>query len=212
MKLRPRAVLPTPAALGPCLMLGAALATAGATVAPAPDGLDFAGVHIGMTQNAWKAAPFPGAPSSRVEPVCSDDAAATAGLVAATASARRAGVVICAYMSHYGRFRLPQAIDLGPGLQARRLRFTFVKGRLSSIEYRASADAFNELTTRLTGRYGPPRNLIRDAVKTELGAFPRVRQTWRTPRGEIDLVDPVQPFTELSVRLTGAPPPAGRAS
>jgi len=198
-------------ALRPCLMLMAALATSGATLAPAPDGLDLTGVRLGMTREAWKALPFPGVSSGRVEPVCSDDPEAPQNGFFSVAIDRVAGVVVCGYRTRYGRFSLPQPIELGP-LQVRRLRFAFIKGRLSSIEYRTSVDAFNDLMTRLTARYGPPARLVRDNVRTELGAFPRVRQTWNTSRGRIDLVDPVQPFTDLSVRLSAQDPSAGRAS
>ncbi len=205
-------VLPTPLALRSGLMIGAALATVSASAPPAPDGLDLAGVHLGMTRQAWKTLKFPGATSARVEPVCSDEPATATGGLLPAGTDLKAGVVVCGYLSRYGRYYLPQVISLGLRLQARHLRFTFVNGRLSSMEYRASVDAFNDLTARLTARYGPPTKLVRDTVRTELGAFPRVRQTWRTSRGQIELVDPVQPFTDLSVRLAAPGQPAGRAS
>jgi hypothetical protein len=203
---------PSPPALRPCLMLAAAAATAAASPAPAPSGLDLPGVRLGMTPDEWRALPFPGASPARVEPVCSDDPSAPANGYFSTAIVRGPGIVVCGYRTRYGRFSLPQPIELGPKLEVRRLRFTFVKGRLSSIEYRASTNAFNDLTARLTTRYGPPTKLVRDSVRTELGAFPRVRQTWNTSRGQIELVDPVQPFTDLSVRLSTPGLSAGRAS
>jgi len=205
-------VLPIPLALRLGLMIGAALATVSASAAPAPDGLELAGVHLGMTRQAWEVLKFPGATSARVGPVCSDEPAIATDRLLPAATDLKAGVVVCGYLSRYGRFRLPQVINLGPRLQVRHLRFTFVRGRLSSIEYRASIDVFDDINGRLTARYGSPAKLARDSVRTELGAFPRVRETWRTSRGQIELVDPVQPFTDLSVRLGALGQPAGRAS
>lgn len=205
-------VLPTRLALRSGLMIAAALATVSANAPPAPDGLDLAGVHLGMALQAWKALKFPGATSARVGPVCSDEPAVATDRLLPAATDLKAGVVICGYLSRYGRFRLPQTINLGPTLQARHLRFTFVSGRLSSIEYRASVDAFDDITARLTARFGPPNKLARDSVRTELGAFPRVREIWSTSRGQIELVDPVPPYTDLSVRLGAPGQPLRRAS
>lgn len=197
------------------LVLGLVLAFSwGAVIAaPAPDGLELPGVNLGMTLDAWKALSFPGADPAHVEPVCTDHSANPEYELVATAADRKAGVVVCAYLGRYGRFTLPQAIVLGPEIQARRLRFTFVKGRLSSIEYRTSVNVYNDLTARLNARYGPTVGVVRDSIKTELGPYPRVRQAWNTPRGRIELTDPVRPVSDMSVRLSattdGLP---GRAS
>jgi hypothetical protein len=92
------------------------------------------------------------------------------------------------------------------------MRFTFVQGRLQSIEYHVSTDVFDDLTHRLSARYGQPSRLVRDSVRTEAGVFPRVRESWNTPRGVLEVTDPVRPFNELSVRLSTTAVGAGRAS
>lgn len=184
------------------ILLGAAAA------APAPAGLDFAGMSLGMTLQAWKAAPIPGSPSPGIQPVCSDHPIGT-GLIAA---ARQADITVCTYQKRYGRFSLPQAIALGPKVQAKQMRFTFTGGRLTGINYQTSVDVFSDLTARLTKRYGPPAKLVRDNIKTELGSFPRVRETWNTPRGLIQLVDPVPSLGAMSVGLVAKLGSAARAS
>lgn len=194
--------------------------------APAPStissGLGLPGVQLSMSLEAWKALPFPGKSSARIVPVCAHDGADPAGGGLGRTTDRRPGVVTCAYLGRYGRFTLPEPIDLGPRLQARRMRFTFVQGRLASVEYRVSADVFDDLTNRLTKSYGQPTSMVRDSVRTEAGAFPRVRESWKTPRGVLQVTDPVKPFNELSVRLSttvveaarvlnGQPPPPSRS-
>jgi hypothetical protein len=47
-------------------------------------------------------------------------------------------------------------------------------------------------------------------VRTEAGAFPRVRQVWVTSNTRIELVDPVPPFNQMGVELTAKPSAAGR--
>lgn len=183
-----------------------------ASAATAPNPMAFKGVQLGMSLEAWKALPFPGLAPGRAKPVCTDRPGAAGGLLS-TSSAQTPDTVVCAYFSQYGRFTLPEPVALGPRIQAKRLRFTFQAGRLTTIEYRTSADRYDDLTARLNALYGPPTKLIRDTVKTEAGPFPRVRQTWRGPQGQIELVDPVQPYTDLSLRLTSAAGAAhGRAS
>jgi hypothetical protein len=175
---------------------------AGAAPSPngsAPDGLNYPGVHLGMTLEAWKALPRPKTLPVAATPICETKTTATA-------------TIVCGYFSHYGRFTLPEEIALGPKLRARRLRFTFVDGRLSSIAFQTSINVFNDLIARLNARYGRANTISRDSVSTPLGDFPRVREDWKTPSGEIELVDPVRPFTDLSVRLSVTGNPSARAS
>ena len=188
--------------------LAGALIPYRASAATGPDPMAFKGVQLGMSLDAWKSVPFPGLSPGRVLPVCSDRPGAASGLLS-TSSAQKAGVVVCAYFSQYGRFTLPEPVALGPRIQAKRLRFTFQAHRLASIEYQTSTDRYDDLTARLNALYGPPTTLIRETIKTEAGPFARVRQTWKSPQGQIELIDPVQPYTDLSLRLTSGP---GRAS
>jgi hypothetical protein len=199
------------------LAIPAALAVAAAVAAApvpstAPGGIGLPRVQLGMSLDTWKALPFPGKSTARIEPVCADDGADPAGGSLVRTTDRRPGTVICAYLGRYGRFTVPEPIELGPRLQARRMRFTFVQGRLTSIEYHVSTDVFDDLTNRLTQRYGQPTKMVRDSVRTEAGAFPRVRESWKTPRGVVQVTDPVKPFNELSVRLSTTAVGAGRAS
>jgi hypothetical protein len=175
-------------------------AATGATPPPGP--LDFKGVRLGMTLAAWKALPFPGSTSSRARPVCTDGADAISSGLLPARSDLSAETVVCAYFSQYGRFMLPDPVALGPRIVTRRLRFTFEDGRLSAIEYRTSVNAYDDLAARLNTRYGPSARLTRDSVKTSAGAYPRVRRTWQAPDGQIELIDPVAPYTDLSLRLS----------
>jgi hypothetical protein len=174
----------------------------GEAATAAPDPLAIQNVHLGMSLEAWKALPFPGAPSNHVQPICTDDAVGEAGGLLPTASPRVAGTVVCGYFSRYGRFNLPKAIALGPGIEAEWVGFDFLGGRLSSIDYRTSADVYDDLLAGLTARFGPPSRGMEDDVRTGIGLVPRVRQTWNTPQGVITLVDPVQPFTQIGIRLS----------
>lgn len=194
------------------LVIAAALSAAGGAVTTPPAIVGLPGIQLGMTLDAWQALPFPGKSTAKIEPVCANDGADPAGEQVRAASDRQPGVVICAYLGRYGRFVVPEPIDLGPRVQARRMRFTFVKGRLQSIEYHVSTDVFDDLTNRLTKRYGQPSKVARDNVRTEAGVFPRVRETWTTPRGVLEVTDPVRPFNELSVSLSSSAVEAGRAS
>ncbi|HEX4179939.1 MAG TPA: hypothetical protein VHY32_04040 [Caulobacteraceae bacterium] len=123
---------------------------------------------------------------------------------------RKNGTVLCAYRELIGRFSLPTTVNLGPKLRIQHLRFAFRQGRLMRVDYQVSVNAFDDVTARLTQRYGPPAKLIHDDVKTELGAFPRIRQVWVTSSAWIELVDPVAPFNQMGVELTIKPAATGR--
>ena len=188
-------------------VLGVAIALfqGGLDSAPAADPLALPGIQLGMPLAAWKALPIPDAASKRIEPVCTDRAVGgTSGLLPPAADLR-AGEIVCGCVGRSGRFTLPETFALGPRIHARRLRFTFLKGRLASVEYRVPADNFDDVTARLAAQYGPAVRVSRDSVKTEIGALPRVREIWRTPQESIDLTDPVQPYSDMSIRFTAAP-------
>jgi hypothetical protein len=168
-----------------------------------------------MTLDAWKALPFSGSSSSQARPVCTDGTQTISSGLLPARSDLNAGAVVCGYFIEYGRFTLPEPVALGPRIVTKRLRFTFEGGRLSAIEYRTSVNVYDDLVARLNARYGPSSRLVRDSVKTSAGDYPRVRRTWQAPDGQIELIDPVAPYTDLSLRLSvpqGATPRHGRAS
>lgn len=83
------------------------------------------------------------------------------------------------------------------------LQYVFDRSRLSAIRFRAPIDAFSDAVAILEGKYGPPTGIVRDTVRTPDGRLARVTETWRTAGGEIQLVDPVPPWTRLAVSMTG---------
>jgi hypothetical protein len=186
----------------------AGVASLGAASAP-PTGDSLFGpdVRLGMSLDAWKAAPLSGA--SDVRKVCSVD---HAGTTLATNKGPAALATVCGYLKPIGRFNLPYEERLGPQWFASRFRFTFIHGRLESLEYRAPVDAYNEIMASLVHRYGPPARQVRDSVRTEIGEFPRVRAIWTNPDRVIQLTDPAPPFNVLNVRFMAKGAAGGRAS
>jgi hypothetical protein len=185
------------AAVVVCTIPAAALA---APSAP----LTFKGATLGMSQAAWRAMAPPGALPSHAAAACSDD---SGGGPKRTAAEQAAGEVVCGYVSHYGRFSLPISFPFDGTYRMTQLRYVFSGDRLTTIRIRASIDAYDTLVARLRTRYGPADRMTRDTVKTELGRTPRVIQTWTTPGGTVQLMDPVPPYTELGLSFT-----AGKAA
>ncbi|MFI4963756.1 MAG: hypothetical protein ACHP9T_00175 [Caulobacterales bacterium] len=166
--------------------------------------IEFEGARLGMTEAAWKAMPPPGRLSPHARPACSNDAGGAPGLTQA-AVRQSAGPVVCAYVDAYGKLSLPEAFTLDAKYRVDQMTVSFANDRLVEIRCNASTDAYDALVHDFQARYGPTAKLVRDKVRTEIGLLPRVTQTWSTPAGAIQLVDPTPPYTELSLRFTAGP-------
>lgn len=184
----------------------------GALAATSPP-LGFKGADLGMSLEAWRAMPPPGALTPNVKATCSNDPGAAGSGLVPTPDDRKAGMVLCAYLSRYGRFSFPERFTLDKHYRTTRLRYVFQNDRLIEIRCRAPVDAYVPLEARLKARYGPAGKLVRDKVSTGAGSLARVTQTWSTPQGSVQLTDPVPPFSDLSLRFVaaGASPPGNPA-
>jgi hypothetical protein len=177
---------------------------------PAPATLQLKGAELGMTLDAWRALPFPGTPSPRVAASCSTDGAAKVG-APRTAVSTKPSVTVCTYASRYGDITLPQPFPLTSRSLARDPRYSFTEGRLTTIEFDTSIDAFNDLVALFISRYGPEQRTIRDQIGPH--HWPRVRKIWRLPAASILLTDPAARPGQLSVQFrSGSPTDLGRAS
>ena len=195
-------------ALATALLCGAL--PLGALAAASPP-LTFKGASLGMSLAAWRAMPPPGKLTPNVRAICSSDTDAAGSGLAPTPEQRKAGVVVCAYLSRYGRFSFPEHFPLDDHYRTTRLRYVFKGDRLIEIRCRAPVNAYLPLQARLKARYGPAGKLVRDQVSTSAGRLPRVTQTWSTAKGSVELTDPVPPFSDLGLRFvaSGTPPAAG---
>jgi len=189
---------------GTVIVLGL-IAAGAASAAPASGGpFAFTGAHLGMSLQSWRAMAFPGRHDPRATPACSSDPGLSAEAeLAPTPAQRRAGALVCGYVARFGRYTLPQGIRPGPGRAPVMVRYVFLNGRLSQIRYRASRDAFDKVTARLKAAYGPPRAVLRDEMKTEIGDIDRVHMTWTSPSGSTVLTDPADAHLDLAVVLSG---------
>jgi hypothetical protein len=197
----------TPALATALLCVASPLGALAATSPP----LAFKGASLGMSLEAWRAMPPPGKLTPNVQATCSSDTNAAGSGLAPTPEQRKAGVVLCAYLSRYGRFSFPEHFALDDHYRTTRLRYVFKDDRLIEIRCRAPVGAYLPLEARLKARYGPTGKLVRDRVSTSAGSLPRVTQTWSMAQGSVELTDPVPPFSDLGLRFvaSGTPPPAG---
>jgi hypothetical protein len=166
--------------------------------------LEFKGAELGMTLAQWKAQPFPGQAQTAVSPVCSDDPKAARLDMAITPAETQAGVIACTYV--YGPAdgdgpRHPVPMD--DRLTADHVLYKFRDGRLISIRYLVTIDAFDDIVARLDALTGAHGTVQRDLMKAGSGAkLARVRMDWTTPMGRIELSDPASRANRLSVTLS----------
>jgi hypothetical protein len=184
--------------LAVCLATAVVISPVVAQSAP-PAAIDFEATPLGISRADWRTRPPPGAVSSNTKPACSDDPGGV-GLTP-TAAERKAHMVICAYVDAYGGRALPVAFAIDKASKLDHLRYGFVGDRLVQIRAEASLDAYDALVGELTHRYGAPGATVRDTVKSEIGALPRVILTWTTPTGSIRLRDPVLPRDKISLEF-----------
>jgi len=170
--------------------------------APKPPGLRNAA--LGMSLEDWKSLPPPASAGPTATPTCWNDdrSAAAAGLPMSTAEAE-AGATICTYISRYGRTFLSHSVRIDPGHRVEGVRYIFLRDRLAEISFRASVDAYNDITAMLKDSFGPQASTQRDLVRTSAGRLQRVKKTWRTAAGGAVLTAPAEDATQLSVRLFG---------
>jgi hypothetical protein len=166
-----------------------------ATAATAP--LAFEGVELGATVAAWRSLKPPGPIPIHARQVCSSDPGASGQLNLAGAPP---GAVVCGYVDTYGATRVAVSF---PWRKYRmdHLRYVFEGGRLTQVRALIDNDAFEALAADFDRDYGPAKRIVRDTVASEIGRRPRVTETWATPHGVVEVVDPVPPFLKLSVRM-----------
>jgi hypothetical protein len=187
------------------------LAMMTASVAAAEPAASFDGAALGMSISDWKALSPPAGVGSDAAPTCVP-VTGTGHLPGPPLSAvsRPTDEEACAYDSRFGHDVLPHSIRLDARYRASGLRYLFVAGRLDEIDFDASVDAYSDVMAMLKQDFGAPTRTVRDSVRTSMGPFPRVRQTWRTPGGDINLVDPALDPVQLSVRFTAVGQPTTR--
>lgn len=191
--------------LFPMLLLAATLAAP--HIRPSAGPFDLKGARFGMSLKEWRALPYPGSGSraSRAKSICSiDPSAGSTGLN--LVANKPAGTIVCAYASQYGRYFLPEPVDLTQKYPARRLRYYFQQGRLVRIEYHLSANAYDPLVGDFDARYGPAIKLVRDTVRTDQSQYSRVVRTWAAAGLSVEIVDPVPPAYDLSLSFISTAP------
>ena len=190
-------------------VLAAMLAGAGASGADAAGAQlvpPLQGAHFGMTSSAWKALPVPTGADSTAAPICwSDKRPIRIPGYRPSAQEARTDLTTCAYVSRYGKDVFADSVPLDPRYRATSLRFLFDQGRLSQETFRASVDAYSDVMTLLTRRFGKPTATVRDSFLTSVGRIDRVRHSWRLGSGRVTLVDPSIDPTQLAVDIALAP-------
>ncbi|HEY5410731.1 MAG TPA: hypothetical protein VIJ94_08380 [Caulobacteraceae bacterium] len=193
----------TAIAVGALALLAAGTVDAAPGRAVAP----FAGATLGMSLQDWRAAPFPDGPRPHVQAACSNDLGLGQTMaLKPTLAERKAGAVVCGYVSRLGRYVLLQGVRPAAKRKPVQVRYVFLAGRLSEIRYRASRDAFDQVTAQLKAAYGPPRAIVRDKMRSTIGNLDRVRMTWAAPFGSAVLTDPADARLDLAVELSSRAP------
>ena len=163
------------------------------------------GARLGMSFRAWQALPRPGPAPDHIVTDCKPDREGAGRVRAGTPRLE------CRYVARYGDYALPVSFPLIGRRRMRKPVFEFVGGRLAGIRFRTTVDAFNQVMAVLQQGYGPPQRIVRDSVRIEGVALPRVRASWRTAGGIVTLTDPSPNPERLEVRLgaASAEPDAG---
>lgn len=171
----------------------AALAGHGGTSIP----FSMNGARLGMSLDAWRALPPPGEPGSHVVTEC-----APAPPRPQTPSAHPP--MECRYVGRYGRFALPEAFPLSRRYLVRNPSFEFVDGRLASIRFQTSIDAFDTVMADLKRAYGPPTTLSRGSTSLRGYPVPRVTAAWTTAGARVTLTDPSPNPDRLEITVASA--------
>ncbi|HWF76538.1 MAG TPA: hypothetical protein VN694_05110 [Caulobacteraceae bacterium] len=163
--------------------------------------LSFDGAHLGMTIGEWRAlAPPPGVgPTAAAD--CGPGILAALREARVTTAAQGTGQTVCAYDARFGDDVLLHSAKLDDRYRIDALRYRFIGGRLSEVDFTASVDAYNDIVAKLTHDYGRPTSTVRGFTRTSDGRFAEVRQTWRADGGVVTLTDPTYNPLRLSVRI-----------
>lgn len=194
----------------------AAAAVVGGGSSPAPPApradraLELRGARLGMALEDWRRAPFPGARNPHVTAACSSQAPpGRPGLTRASASPDRT-LEVCSYVSRYGPSAvLTEDLPWTDDLLAKSPSYVFTDGRLSSIRFRVGIDAFDRVMARLKSTYGPPTRLDHDDIRTRVGPLPRADVRWDLGSQTIELVDPADDLTNMTIIFSVRTPAAG---
>lgn len=196
-----------------CLAAGLALASSGRAATP----LSFEAIELGTREATWRALKPPQPIPLHARRACSDDRDAKADGLDLAGLPK--GAVVCGYVDVYGGTRLPVPFQWDGGYRLDHLRYVFEDGRLSEIHAQVADDAFDDLVAHFKADYGPASRIVRDTTAGEVGSLPRVVETWTTPQGVAEIVDPAGAPDRLSVRVaalgsnekvTAAPAPSTR--
>lgn len=180
-----------------CACCAMALVLASPVRAAAP--LSFEAVELGTTEAAWRSLKPPQPIPVHARRACSDDADAKADGLEITGLPQ--GAVVCGYIDVYGATRLPVSFQWDGAYRLDHLRYVFEGGRLTEIRARIANNAFDDLMAHFKADYGAPTGIVRDTTASEVGPLPRVTETWATPRGVAEIVDPDGASNMLSVRV-----------
>jgi hypothetical protein len=165
--------------------------------------LAFKGAELGMSLADWKAAPFPARTSNPVAAACSNDPSGAAAGLKVTAAQARLGEIVCTYISAEPGSPDWEVIPITDQIMADHVIYGFRAGRLTSISYQTSVDAFDNVVARIKAQIGPSSEVQRDLLHTRWGVdLQRVKMFWRTPDGSAQLVDPFARPDKLSVTLS----------
>lgn len=182
----------------------AAIALAALTTGAAARPLALKGAVIGMTIGEWRALDPPAGEGANAAPNCwtLDRAGRIAGRPM-TATDQATHLVVCAYDARYGETWSSHSFYLDPQvptLRAYGVRYIFTNGRLSEIDYRASAEARAQVESLIGRQCGAPARVVSHGA--------RLVEVWRAPDGEVTLTDPSADPVELSVRMAGPSAPS----
>jgi hypothetical protein len=183
-----------------CLAGGLALASSGRAAAP----LSFEAIELGTSEATWRALKPPQPIPVHARRACSDDRNAKADGLDLAGLPKNA--VVCGYVDVYGGIRLPVPFRWDGAYRLDHLRYVFEGGRLSEIQAQIADDAFEDLAAQFQADYGPPSRIVRDTTAGEIGPRPRVVETWTTPQGVAEIVDPAGAPDTLSVRVAALRP------
>lgn len=106
-------------------------------------------------------------------------------------------------------------VALGGRQLAHDITYEFIGGRLARIHFLTSIDAYDRVRARLDGRFGAPRDIVRDNIQIDQSIeTPHLKAYWRNGRSTILLNDPEGDGRSLSVTYSldamssGLPHPA----
>jgi hypothetical protein len=167
--------------------------------------LGFDNAELGMSLAAWRSAAPPTGDEAAARPFCSDDPSASGrqGLPWQPASLAR-NEVVCTYADLLGRYAMPQTVPLDETFHATGIKYCFTDGRLDEISFTTTVDAFDNVLALVDRELGHTGTMTVGAIRTPLGKMRQVSVRWSAPGGDVQLIDPVKPYTVLQVSFDAA--------